>query len=108
MPMTFGEVKASVKPSGQTKEILGRVCQGFTVDIVMPMTMDGETLTMKMTGPVWLAKDGPGVAEYKAAQKALADAGHSMSAVRPGSQAKGDGRGREGAGGRRDRDGAGN
>jgi hypothetical protein len=88
MTMTFGEVKASVKPSGQTKEILGRVCQGFTVDLVMPMTMNGETLTMKMTGPVWLAKEGPGVAEYKSAQKVLADAGHSMLPFGQGPQAK--------------------
>jgi hypothetical protein len=88
MPMTFGEVKASVKPSGQTKEILGRACQGFTVEVVMPVTMGGETLTMKMMGPVWLAKDGPGVADYKTAQKALAAAGHSMLPFGQGPQAR--------------------
>ncbi len=89
LPVTFGEVQASVKPLGQTKEILGRVCQGFTVEIVMPMTMGGETLTMKVTGPVWLAKDGPGVAEYRSAQKALADAGLSMSPFGQGPTVKG-------------------
>ncbi len=88
MPMTFGEVKASVKPTGQTKEILGRACQGFTVDVVMPVTMGGETLTMKMTGPVWLAKDGPGVADFNAAQKVLAAAGHSILPFGQGPQAK--------------------
>ncbi len=89
LPVGFGDAVASVKPLGQTKDILGRVCQGFAVEIVMPMTANGETITMKLTGPVWLAKDGPGVAEYKAAQKALADAGLSMSPFGQGPSAKG-------------------
>lgn len=88
-PTTFGEVRASVKPLGQTKEILGRACQGFTVELVMPMTMGGEALTMKATGPVWMAKDGPGVAEYKSAQKVLADAGLSISPFGQGPAVKG-------------------
>lgn len=88
-PITFGEVRASVKPLGQTKEILGRACQGFTVELVMPMTMGGESLTMKVTGPVWLAKDGPGVAEYKSASKVLADAGLSLSPFGQGPSVKG-------------------
>lgn len=89
LPMTFGDVWASVKPLGQTKEILGRACQGFTVELVMPMTVGAEALTMKVTGPVWLAKDGPGVADYKSAQKVLAAAGLSMSPFSQGPSAKG-------------------
>jgi len=89
VPITFGEVQASVKPLGQTKEILGRACESFTVEIVIPMTMGGETLTMKVTGPVWRAKDGPGVAEYKSAEKVLADAGLSISPFGQGPSVKG-------------------
>lgn len=89
MPMTFGDAKVSVTPLGQTRQILGRTCHGFNVEIATPMTMGGETLTMRMTGPVWLAKDGPGIEEYKAAQKALADSGLSMSPLAQGPQAKG-------------------
>src|SRR5450759_2862741 len=75
--------------TGQTKEILGRVCQGFTIEASVPMTLGGETLTMKLTGPAWIAKDGPGVAEYRAAEKVLADAGLSISALSQGPQATG-------------------
>ncbi len=88
LPVTFGDAHASVKPSGQTKEVLGRVCQGFTLELVMPMTMSGETITVKATGPVWVAKDGPGAAEYQAAQKVLAVAGLSMSPFGQGPSAK--------------------
>lgn len=89
LPVTIGEVAASAKPLGQTKEILGRTCQGFTVEVSMPMSLGGETVTMKMTGPVWLAKDGPGVAEYVAAQKALIGRGISLSPLGQGPSAKG-------------------
>ena len=61
----------SVTPNGQTKEILGRTCQGYTIDITIPVTIDGETITMRMVGPAWVAKDGAGVAEYKASQQGV-------------------------------------
>jgi hypothetical protein len=89
MPITFGDTKVSVTATGQTKEILGRVCQGFNIEASVPMTLGGETLTMKLSGPAWIAKDGPGVAEYRAAEKVLADAGLSISALSQGPQAKG-------------------
>jgi hypothetical protein len=88
MPITIGDAKVSVTPTGQTKEILGRACQGFNLEMTSPMTMGGDTLTMKMSGPLWLTKAGPGIAEYKAAQKALGDAGLSMSPFAQGPQAK--------------------
>jgi hypothetical protein len=89
LPVTLGEVSASVKPLGQTKEIMGRACQGFTIEMTIPMTMNGETVTMKASGPVWMAKDGTVLAEYQAAQKALTDAGLSLSPLGQGFQAKG-------------------
>jgi hypothetical protein len=89
LPVTFGDAKAVVTPNGQTKEILGRVCQGYTVDVTMPMTLAGETLVLRLSGPAWIAKDGAGVAEYKAAQKALSDLGLSTSVFAQGPQVKG-------------------
>jgi hypothetical protein len=89
MPITFGDVKVSVSATGQTKEVLGRVCQGFSVEASVPMTLGSETLTMKLSGPAWIATDGPGVAESRAAQKMFADAGLSMSPLSQGPQAKG-------------------
>jgi hypothetical protein len=89
LPVTFGEASASVKPTGQTKEIMGRVCQGFAFEVAIPMTMNGETLTVKASGPAWLAKDDSVMAQYQAAQKALTDAGLSLSPLGQGPQAKG-------------------
>ena len=89
LPVTLGEAAVSVKPLGQTKEIMGRACQGFAIEMTIPMTVNGETMTVKASGPVWLAKDDAVLAEYQAAQKALTDAGLSMSPLGQGFQAKG-------------------
>ncbi len=89
MPINFGEVTASIKANGQTKVILGRTCNGFDVAITMPMTMAGETVTMIMSGPAWIAKDGAGVAEFQAFQKAATAAGLMVSPMAQGPQAKG-------------------
>ncbi len=89
LPFGFGEPTSSVKPLGQSKTILGRACQGFTVDVSVPMKVNGESVTMKMTGPVWVTKEGAGVAEFQAASKALADAGIMASPLAQGPQAKG-------------------
>jgi hypothetical protein len=89
LPVSFGDVKAVVTPNGQTKVILGRQCQGYTVDVRMPMTLAGETIVVKLSGPAWIAKDGAGVAELMAAQKALSDIGMSTSPLAQGPQGKG-------------------
>ena len=89
LPVSFGDAKAAVTPNGQTKEILGRQCQGYTVELTMPMTLAGETIVIRMSGPAWVAKDGAGVAEFKAAQKAFSDVGMSTSPLAQGPQGKG-------------------
>lgn len=88
MPMTFGEGKTSLTPNGQTKDVLGHACKGYTLEAAMPLTIGGETLTLKLGGPVWIANDGPTIAEYKAAQKAIVAAGLSTSIIGQGPQAK--------------------
>jgi hypothetical protein len=82
-------VTVSVKPNGQTKEVLGRTCAGYTVDYSMPMTIMDETLSMTMSGLVWIAKDAPGIAEYQAFTKAATAAGLMSSVLGQGPQAKG-------------------
>jgi hypothetical protein len=89
LPVAFGEPKASVTANGQTKEILGTSCQGYTVDVTIPMTVAGETVVLRMSGPAWIAKEGAGVAEFMAAQKAFSDLGMSTSPMAQGPQAKG-------------------
>jgi hypothetical protein len=88
LPLSFGEASVSMKPSGQTKEILGRTCTGFTLQVNMPMTINGETVTMTMAGSVWIAKDAPGVAEYQAFYKASTAAGLAASPLSSGPQGK--------------------
>jgi hypothetical protein len=88
LPISFGDAKVSVKPNGQTKEILGRACQGYSLEMTVPMNLAGETITLRMTGSAWVAKDGVGVAEFKAAQKAFSDAGMSTSPMAQGPQGK--------------------
>jgi hypothetical protein len=86
--MTFGEVKVSVKPTDQTKQVLGRTCAGYAVEMTMPMTIMDETLSMTMSGLVWIAKDAPGTAEYQAFTKAAAAAGLMSTVIAQGPQAK--------------------
>jgi hypothetical protein len=89
LPISFGEAKAVMTPNGQTKEILGRQCQGYTVEVTVPMTVADEAITMRMSGPAWITKVGAGVAEFGAAQKAFSDIGMSTSTLAQGPQAKG-------------------
>ena len=89
LPVTTGEVSVSVKPTGETKLIVGRVCRGFTIEMSLPMTVNGEAMTMKASGSMWMAKDDAVLAEYQAAQKTLADAGVSLMPFGQGPQAKG-------------------
>ncbi len=89
MPISFGEAKVSVTANGQKKDILGRSCEGYTIDISIPATVGGEAITMRMVGPAWVAKDGAGVAEYKASNKAFTEVGMSTSILAQGPQGKG-------------------
>ncbi len=88
LPISVGDATVSVKLNGQTREILGRVCQGYSLEMTMPVNLAGETITIKAAGSAWVAKDGIGVAEFKAAQKAFSDAGMSTSPIAQGPQGK--------------------
>lgn len=88
-PVTLGEAAVSMKPTGQTKEVLGRICQGYAVEMTVPMNVGQEVITMRMSGTVWIADKGPGIDEYKAVTKAAANSGFSTSFLMQGPQAKG-------------------
>lgn len=60
-------MKASVKPNGQTKEIAGKTASGYDMELSLPATMggrDGMKMTVILTGPMWVVKGAPGTAEY--------------------------------------------
>ena len=88
-PVAFGEAVVSMKPTGETKEILGRTCQGYAIEMTLPMSVGQEAISMKLSGTLWIAGKGPGVDEYKAVSKAAADSGFSTSFMAQGPQAKG-------------------
>ena len=88
-PVAFGEAAVSIKPTGETKELLGRACQGYAIEMTVPMTMGADTATMRMSGTIWIADKGPGVDEYKALSKAAAESGFSTSFMAQGPTMKG-------------------
>jgi hypothetical protein len=89
LPVAFGEAAASMKPTGETKELLGRTCQGYAIEMTVPMTVNADTITMRMSGTIWIADKGPGVEEYKALSRAAAESGFSTSFMAQGPTMKG-------------------
>ena len=62
-------------PTGESKEMAGLTCEGYTLKVTMPMAMGQETATLTMSGPVWTAKNAPGAQEYAAFLERAAAAG---------------------------------
>jgi hypothetical protein len=88
-PVSFGEAAVSMKATGQTKELLGRTCQGYALEMTVPMSFGQEAITMRMSGTIWIADKGPGVEEYKALTKAASESGFSTSFMVQGPTMKG-------------------
>jgi hypothetical protein len=88
-PVVFGDAAVSMKPTGETKEMLGRVCQGYAIEMTVPMSFGQESITMRMSGTVWIADKGPGVEEFKALTRAAAESGFSTSFMAQGPTLKG-------------------
>jgi uncharacterized protein DUF4412 len=80
------KVDGSVTPTGKSQTIDGMKCDEYTFNMSMNLgeisggqmppeaaaMMQGITMVMK--GSMWVAKDAPGAAEYRAYQKAMASA----------------------------------
>jgi hypothetical protein len=103
-PAGGAKVDASSKPTGKTQTIGGAPCDEFVIRIAMDMAdfaaspgmppqaaemMKG--VRMVVTGSIWVAKTGPGVADFVAFQKAAANANMAaaLGGVAPGMQAGG-------------------
>jgi hypothetical protein len=73
------EMKASIKPNGQTRQIAGKSATGYEMNISVPTAMNGDknmAMTVNLTGPVWIVKGAPGSADWsnfyrQAAEKGL-------------------------------------
>src|SRR6185437_7651759 len=85
-PTATVDVDASVKPTGQSQTIDGMKCDEYTFTTRMSLSgmrsaqmppeaaaaMQGVSMVMK--GSMWVAKDAPGAAEFRAYQKAMSAA----------------------------------
>jgi hypothetical protein len=75
-------MKASVKPNGQTKQIAGRTATGYDMELSLPATMGGKggmKITVMIAGPMWIVKGAPGTAEYINFYKSAVDKGWIFS-----------------------------
>jgi len=75
-------MKASVKPNGQTKQIAGKAATGYDMEMSLPATFggkDGMKMTVILSGPVWIVKGAPGTADFINFYKGALDKGFIFS-----------------------------
>ena len=75
-------MKVSMKPNGQTKDISGKTATGYDLEITVPATMGGNkdmTMVMTLSGPTWIVKDAPGTKDYINFYKNAAEKGWIFS-----------------------------
>lgn len=77
-----GDIKASVKANGKTKDVAGKSAAGYDMDVSVPAMMggkDGMKMTVNLVGPVWIVKGAPGTADYLAFYKNAVEKGWFFS-----------------------------
>jgi hypothetical protein len=85
---------ATLTPTGETKEIAGRQCAGYTTKVSAPLPIGGDTSsTMVLSGPVFIAKGAPGTEDYLRFYGGAAEKGFMLSDPRQSKGPKGPGQG---------------
>jgi len=70
------QANASLKPNGEKRDVSGRSCTGYDMNVAIPMAMgEGMEMTMVMSGPVFIAKGAPGSDDFKRFYLAAAEKG---------------------------------
>lgn len=72
------DMKVSLKPNGQKKQIAGHTAAGYDLEISMPAGMGGNKdmmMLVTMSGPTWIVKNAPGTKDYMGFYKAAAEKG---------------------------------
>jgi hypothetical protein len=69
------EIKSSITPTEQTRQIAGSTCTVYDVKITVPMQVGQDGMSISMAGPYCLVKNGPGQADYTALYKSIAESG---------------------------------
>lgn len=76
------DVKASIKPNGETKQFGKYTANGYDMEISVPAAMGGNNdmaMMVTLSGPVWIVKDAPGADEYTQFYKTAAEKGWIFS-----------------------------
>jgi hypothetical protein len=74
----ISNMKASLKPNGQTKQFGAHSAAGYDMEITVPATIAGnkdQPINVTLAGPVWIVRDAPGAADYSRFYKAAAEKG---------------------------------
>jgi hypothetical protein len=74
--------KMSLKSNGQTKQIAASSAAGYDVEMSMESGLGGSkdmTMTLTLSGPIWIVKDAPGSADYARFYKTAVEKGWIFS-----------------------------
>jgi hypothetical protein len=69
------ETTATITPTPQTRQVAGQTCTVHDLKVAVPMQMGKSQMTMVMSGPQCLVKNGPGQAEFLAFYRAASENG---------------------------------
>jgi hypothetical protein len=73
------DVKVSMTPTGQTKQLLGLTCTEYLLSITFSITPPdmpkAGAMTMTIEGPMWIAKEAPGTKDFATFYKAAGESG---------------------------------
>jgi Domain of unknown function (DUF4412) len=75
------DITSSITPTGQTRTVAGQSCTVHDLKIMVPMQMGQQKMSMVMSGPQCLVKNGPGQADFQAFYRAAADKGGFLDAT---------------------------
>jgi hypothetical protein len=73
--ITSSDISVKMTPTGQKRQIGGQSCDEHAMEVRVPMAVGNEQLTIVMAGPVWIARESPGRADYAAFYRTAADKG---------------------------------
>jgi hypothetical protein len=72
------QMSGEIKPNGQKKQFGSHTADGYDMEISVPAAMGGNkemTMTITLSGPVWIVKNAPGSADYARFYLAAAEKG---------------------------------
>jgi Domain of unknown function (DUF4412) len=80
------DIETSVTPTGQTRQVAGSTCAVYDVKVAVPMQMANQSMTMVMSGPQCVVKNGPGHADIMAFYRTASEKGFFLDAAQAKAQ----------------------